>query len=70
MNFQINDQLKDLCRQYLKDKEQKGKNQIKRHIGNENFSLKRKISAKNSKVVFAHFFSLLTWISTIVYFKI
>lgn len=52
MNFQINDQLKDFCRKYLKDREQKERNQMKRQIGSENFPLKKKMTAKNAKVIF------------------
>ncbi|VDK69153.1 unnamed protein product [Litomosoides sigmodontis] len=45
----INDQLKDFCRKYLKDREQKERNQMKRQVGSENFPPKKKITAKNAK---------------------
>ncbi|KAL3994412.1 MOZ/SAS family protein [Acanthocheilonema viteae] len=46
----MNDQLKDFCRQYLKNKEQKER-KMKRQMESENFSLKKKITAKNAKKI-------------------
>ncbi|CAG9530657.1 unnamed protein product [Cercopithifilaria johnstoni] len=47
----INDQLKDFYRQYLKDREQKERNRMKRQMESENSSLRKKMTIKNAKKV-------------------
>ncbi|OZC11985.1 MOZ/SAS family protein [Onchocerca flexuosa] len=45
----INDQLKDFCRQYLENQEKEGRNKMKQQMRGRNYSLRKKITAKDQK---------------------